>query len=569
MKFTAEQYVDSVLNGEQVACKWVRLACERHRCDLEEGSRRGLYFDERAAKVVVAFFSLLKHFEGEWAGQPIVLEPWQQAHFWILFGWRRADGTRRFRTSYMEVARKNGKSTIAAGAGLYLLVADGEPGAQVYTAATKRDQARIIHKAAINMVKQSELLRHELELFHDNINYPAAFSKFAPLGQDSKTEDGLNVHGAMIDELHAHPTGDMWDILETATGARRQPLIYAITTAGTDRQSICYQMHDYTKKVLSGVVQDDSHYGIIYTLDREETDESAGEGPVEDWRNEAAWVKANPNLGVSKKLDNMRDKAGRAAELPARLTAFLQKELNIWTQSAEKWIVPEKWDACGVYQFTEADLLGRDCYSGLDLSSNTDTTALVHVFPPVDEDGLFYVLCRFWIPEENIMARVRKDRVPYDAWQRQGLLTATPGEIIDYDFILQQIDEDAQKFNIQEIAFDRWGASRIQTKLMEMGGDDWLVQFGQGFASMNGPMKMLEAYMLKRRIDHGGHPVLRWMADNVVAVRDPADNIKPDKSKSTDRIDGIVALIMGLGRAVIGNKHKKDSVYKKRGLREV
>jgi len=552
LTFTAEQYIDDVLSGRQAACKWVRLMCARHLQDLETGPERGFSFDARAAQVVIAFFALLKHSKGEWAGRTIQLEPWQQALLWILFGWKRADGTRRFRTAYVEVARKNGKSTIGAGLGLYLLLADGEPGAEVYSAATKRDQARITHAEATRMAKASGQIRREVNIVRDNIHIVDTASKFEPLGADSDTMDGLNVHAAIVDELHAHKTRDTWDVLETATGSRRQPMMFAITTAGYDRQSLCFQEHEYAEKVLEGLIEDDAFFAVIYTLDEDD-----------DWRDETCWVKANPNLGVSKKWDDMRVKARRAGEMPAALNAFLRLELDIWTQSETKWVDIEHWKACG----TAVDpngLQGRTCYGGLDLSSTTDVSAFVLVFPPQHEADDYQALCRFFIPEDAMVERSRRDRVPYDAWVRQGYVTATPGNVIDYAWILDQIDQDAQMYDLKEIAFDRWGASRIQTQLMEMGGEDFLVQFGQGFRSMSPPMKELEKLILSEKVTHGNNPVLNWMADNLVARQDPAGNIKPDKEKSREKIDGMVALIMALDRAL---RHERSgSVYEGRGL---
>lgn len=560
--FTAERYVDDVLNGRQVACKWVRLACERHRRDLEAGGERGLRFDETTAKTAIAFFRLLKHSKGEWAGRPLVLEPWEQFTVWSLFGWKREDGTRRFRTSYLEVARKNGKTTLAAGVGLYLMLADGEPGAEVYSVATKRDQARISHSEATRMAKSSPQLRRMVTIFKDNIHIVDTASKFEPLGADSDTMDGLNVHGAIVDEVHAHKTRDTWDVIETATGSRRQPLMFAITTSGYDRQSLCFQQHEYTEKVLEGVIQDDSWFGAIYTLDK--IKDASGNLVDEDWNDESVWVKANPNLGVSKKLDDMQRKAARAREMPAALNAFLRLELDIWTQAETKWVNLEHWRQCG--KAVDADgLRGRTCYGGLDLSSNVDISAWLLVFPPQDDDDDYQILCRFWIPEEAMVERARRDRVPYPAWVRQGYITATPGSVIDYDFIQAQIDADAQAYDIQEVAFDRWGATKIQTDLMEKGGEDWLVQFGQGYVSMSPPMKELERLILEHKLAHGNNPVLTWMANNLVVRQDPAGNLKPDKEKSTEKIDGMVALVMGLDRA-LRHEEPKKSVYEDRGL---
>ena len=364
--------------------------------------------------------------------------------------------------------------------------------------------------------------------------------------------DGLNIHGAVVDEVHAHKTRGTWDKIETATGSRRQPLIFAITTAGFDRQSLCWQLHEYAEKVLSGVVEDDTFFGIVFTLD---------EG--DDWENEALWVKANPNLGVSKKWDDMRAKANRAKEMPAALFAFLRLELNVWTQSETKWVNLHHWQACG--QAVDPNgLRGRTCYGGLDLSSSVDISAFVMVFPPQSAEDQYQVICRFFIPEEAMIERSKKDRVPYDAWVRQGYITSTVGNTIDYDFIIEQIDEDAQSYDLKEIAFDRWGATKMIQKLQELGGEEFVVQFGQGFASMSPPMKELEKLILSHELAHGNNPVLTWMADNLVARQDPAGNIKPDKERSREKIDGMVALIMALDRAT---RHEGGSIYESRGIK--
>lgn len=579
LQFTAEQYVDDVLAGRIVACKWVRLACERHRHDLETKHERGLLFDETAAKTAIAFFSLLKHSKGEWAGQTVRLEPWQQFVVWSLFGWKRyiasprsmpdqldADGlkikttVRRFRTSYLEVGRKNGKSTMAAGIGLLLMLADNEPGAEVYTAATKRDQARITHSEATRMCKSSPQIRKLVTVFKDNIHIRDTASKFEPLGADSDTMDGLNIHGAIVDEVHAHKTRDVWDKLETATGSRRQPMMFAITTSGYDRESLCFQLHEYCQKVLDGVVEDDSFFGIVYTLD-----DADGAKPADDWEDESVWIKANPNLGVSKKLDDMRLKAARAKEMPSALNAFLRLELDIWTQSETKWVNFEFWQQCG--KAVDRDgLRGRTCYGGLDLSSTTDVSAFVMVWPPLTPGDDYQVISRFWIPDESMVERVRRDRVPYDVWVRQGFITATPGNVIDYTWIFDQIDQDARAYDLKEIAFDRWGATKIIQQIEEAGLV--CVQFGQGFASMSPPMKELEKLILSKRLAHGNNPVLNWMANNLVANVDPAGNIKPDKRKSIEKIDGMVALIMALDRSLRHEPGRK-SVYESRGLEVV
>lgn len=567
MRFTATEYIDDVLSGRQVACKWVRLACERHQRDLETGHERGLYFDEMAAKTAIAFFSVLCHWKGEWAGRPVMLEPWQQFVTWCLFGWKREDGLRRFRTCYLEVARKNGKTTWAAGLGLYLMVADNEPGAEIYTAATKRDQARISHTDAKEMVRRSPALRRMIRTYKDNLHSEQTGSKFEPLGRDADSVDGLNVHGVIADELHAWPTGELWGVLETATGARRQPLIVATTTAGFNQSSYCMEQRRYVEAILDGIIEDDTYFGIIYTIDDEdmEIDEKMPADEQRWWEDESLWIKSNPNLGISKKAEQMRQKAQRASQIASNWTHFITKELNVWTQSSIKWVNVSHWQACGRRTITEAELYGRRCYAGLDLSSNTDTTALVYLFPPIETDEPWWVIPRFFIPYDNMIERVRRDRVPYDVWVDQGYIIATPGNVVDYGFILKTLEEDGQLFDVAEIAVDRWGATDIQVKLMEFGGDDWLVLFGQGFASMSGPMKKTEQLILGHQLGHNNNPVLTWQAYNLVARTDSSENIKPDKDKSIERIDGMVALIMANGRAMLQGGQQK-SVYEERGI---
>lgn len=541
----AEQYAQDVINGKIVACKWVRLACERHVHDLEHGHERGLYFDVDAAEYVLHFIGMLRHSKGKWGrgrGEFIRLEPWQQFIIWVAFGWMRADGMRRFRVLYEEVARKNGKSTKGAGLGLFLAFADNEPGAEVYSAATKRDQARIVHKEAIRMVRKNPGLKKYIKVYKDNLNLERTASKYEPLGADSDSTDGLNVHGVVADELHAWKSREMWDVLETATGSREQPMIIAITTAGMDRRSVCYEKHEYTRKVLEGwkdgSFEDDTWFGIIFTLD-----------DGDDWRDESVWIKANPNLGVSKYLEDLQMKAKRAGQMAAALNNFLRRELNVWVQGEFKWMPMDEWRKCaGEVPALELPKHLKDmtCYGGLDLSSTSDITAFLMVFPA--EDDYMDVVCRFWIPEDNMLIRSRDDGVHYQKWVEQGYIEATPGNVIDYDWIFEQIERDREMFEIDQTAFDRWGAARVVQVLENKGMT--MAQFGQGFASMNPPMKELERLVLSKKIRHGNNPVLTWMADNLVARMDPAGNIKPDKEKSREKIDGMVALIMAIDLAL-------------------
>jgi len=542
----AEQYAHDVVSGEIPAGELIRKACQRHIDDMEHGPERGIYFDENAGQHAIDFFGFLRHSKGKWANDVFQLEPWQQFIVWSLFGWHRADGTRRFRVAYIEIPRKNGKSTLLAGIGLYLFFADGEQGAEVYSAATKREQAKIIHSEATNMVKKSPALRSRIKMYRDNMHIISTSSKFEPLGADSGTSDGLNIHAALVDELHAHKDRGMWDVLDTATGARQQPLIAAITTAGYDRHTVCYEQHEYSVKVLDDVIEDDEHFCFIASVDN-----------PEKWDDETEWAKANPNLGVSVSVDDLRRKAKKAKEQPAARNAFKRLHLNIWTEAETLWLDLTKWDANGL-QTDYDDLIGRKCYGGLDLSSTIDITAFVLVFPR--DDAGYDVLCYFWVPGESMIKRAKKDRVPYPVWAEQGFIERTDGDVVDYHAVRSKIIHLSELFDIQEIAYDRWNSSQIVSDLLDEGAD--MVPLGQGFASMSAPSKELERLVLAGQFHHGGNPVLRWMASNTVVQTDPAGNIKPAKNKSTEKIDGIVAAIMALSMAMAhDDEPKHESPY--------
>jgi len=564
-KHPAEEYIDGVLAGRITVCRFVRLAVERHVRDLETGRARGLIFDERAALHAIEFNRFLRHSKGEWAGQEFVLAPWQAFSRWCVYGWRKEDGTRRFREAYFEVARKNGKTTDGSANGLYLFAGDGEPGAEVYCAATKRDQARIMHSEAVRMVKKSPALRRRIKWHRDNLHYADGASKFEPLGADADTCDGLNASGLLLDELHAHKTRDMVDVLETATGARRQPMTLYYTTAGYNRNSVCWTTRERVRKMLTGVAPDDSLFGIIYTLDQKydwpdlltEKEAQKLEGQREDaWEDPRNWLKANPNLGVSVKLDDIERQCRKAQNDPASLNAFLRYKINVWTSQSVRWMPMDRWDAsAGAVSLPE--LAGRECWAGLDLSSRNDLCALVLVFPFGD---VYKVLPFFWIPEARMRERIKTDRVPYDVWERQGFVTVTPGNVVDYDQVIDKIIECRDTYLLREIGFDTWGMDRIVQEMDKHGfvsGEEdedgcRIVPFRQGTFSMSTPMKEMMNLVLEGKLHHGGHPVLRWNADGVVADTDQRLNIAPNKAKSAARIDGIVATIMALGRASLG-----------------
>lgn len=542
-----DQYGLDVLDGKVLVGRYTRLAVERHYKDLSRQVEKGLVWRPEMAAHALAFFpKYCRHFEGEWSGKPVELAPWQAFWLAVEFGWYKADGTRRFRTFYEEVARKNGKSTKLAGLGLYLFAADKEAGAQVYTAATKLEQAKITHAAAEMMVAKSPALRQLVQNHKNKLWIPGTANKFVPLGADAKTQDGLNVHGAIIDELHAHPTRDLWDVIDTARGARRRSVMHAITTAGFNQDgSICLEQRNYLIQILEGQIEDDSFGGVIYTLD-----------DGDDWFDERNWGKANPNLGVSVFLEELRTQAAKARHVPAALNNFLTKRLNIWTQVSESWLSLDAWDK-NADPIDEAALLGRKCYGGLDLASKTDIAAWVLLFPPEKPGDKWVILCRFFIPEDNMLLRDQKDRVSYTAWARQGFIIPTAGVRTDQEVIRQHILEDAAKFELLAVGFDAWNSGKIVTELMEDGIE--MIELSQNFQNLSEPSKELEAMILAGDMAHGGQPVLRWMAGNVVILRDTNDNYRPNKKKSRERIDGIVALAMAINRALY---HAPADTYK-------
>lgn len=547
------EYAEKVLSGKILAGGLIKKACERHLRDLETADMRGLYFDPDAAHHAIDFFRFLRHSKGEWGGCTFELELWQRFIVGSIFGWKRKeDGMRRFRTVYIEVPRKNGKSTMLAGIGLYLFVCDGEPGAEIYTAATKRDQARITHSEATRMVKASPALRKRIKIYKDNLHIEATHSKFEPLGADADTMDGLNVHAALVDELHAHKSRAVWDVLDTATAARRQPLMIAITTAGFDQTSFCYEMHCYAERVLNGTVKDDTFFTYIAAPD-----------PGDDPFDPVTWRKANPNLGVSKKEDDMKRLADQAKEMPSALNNFLTKHLNVWTQQAERWIPLDLWDE-NAGMVIEEKLKGRTCFGGLDLSSVSDITAWVLVFPHDDDPERIDVLARFFVPEARLHDTRNRYADQYKAWVRQGFMIATPGDAVDYEFVKAQILRDAQTFRLVDMNIDRlFQGHQLAMQLMDEGIT--VVGMGMGFASMAAPMREFERRLRARKIHHGGNPVLRWMADSMAVKQDPAGNLKPDKATSQGKIDGIVALVMALDRAM-RHTQSKTSVYERRGV---
>lgn len=523
--------------SEVVAGKLVKLACKRHLTDLELGAERGLVWRPDAAQFRIGFYPrFLRHSKGEWARRPVELSPWQKFIIGSLFGWKRADGTRRFRSAYLEVSRKNGKSTLLAGVGLDMLVCDGEPGAEIYAAATKKDQARIIFDEAKRMVASSPELAAELARFKSNISVDGTASKFEPLSSDEKTLDGLNPHCVLIDELHKHKTRALLDVLDTALGARRQPLLIIITTAGDDSpESVYAQENNYATKVLEGTIEDDATFAYIATIDK-----------GDKWDDPAVWEKANPNLGISVKLDDLERQAKKAAKSPSAQSAFLRLRLNVRTSSAERAIDMETWAKNGLARFDPAEMRGRRCWAGLDLSSKIDISAFVKLFEPMEPGGRMRVVARFWMPLDTLEERAERDRVPFRQWVDQGHIEVTPGNVVDHGEIERALLGDHDDHDLESVAYDPWNATQLAASLAGKGVP--MVEFIQGLRSYSEPTKELLNLLASTRLDHGGNPVLAWMASNLKTQRDKNENLMPHKLHSTGRIDGITALIMAIGR---------------------
>ena len=525
------QYALDVIGGRIVAGVLVRKACERHLRDLATGKERGLWFDAHQAEKDIDFYHLLHHYKGR--DDLIDLAPWQQFIVGSAFGWKREDGTRRFRYVYVECASKQGKSTIAGGAGLRLAFFDGEPGAEVYAAATKRDQAKIPWGAAVQMVRKSPSLRKLIQVNAGSLSQTSSASFFQPLGRDSDSDQGINPNGAIIDELHVHDTRDLLDNIEKAASVRRQPMIWKITTAGRKRESVWTEERADAVAILEGRATDDATFAVIYTLDE-------GDDPFD----EAVWPKANPNLGVSVKLDFLRERAAKAQRSPGAMAAYLRYHMNVPTAVSTRAIDIDEWDQCAADPVVPE---GAHVDGGLDLASVRDLTALVLVHR--DEDGFLNVLCRFWCPEAGIEQRSRIDGVPYADWVRDGFLVATPGNVTDYDHVKAEALAIGSTYEVGEIGYDRWNATQLVTDLVADGAN--MVAISQTHAGLSAGWRELEKAILEHKLRHGGHPILRWMAGNVEVETDAAGNQKPSKSRSTERIDGIVALDMAIGRLIV------------------
>lgn len=539
-------YAEDVAAQRIPAGKLARLACERSLRDLahfgtKPSARRPYYFDAEHGERCCDFFPrFLVHSKGEWAGRPFDLELWQRWQIANLFGWKECgSGHRRYRKSYLEIPRKNGKSQLCAGVGTICLAADGESGAEVYSAATKKDQAKITWLEGKKMVGASRELRGAISVFANALTVEGSTSKWEPISSDEQTADGLNPSAVLVDELHAHRNRGLLDKLETAMGARRQPLLVMITTAGYGGHSVCWEMHEYGRKVLEGMVDDPSFLAYVASID-----------PGDDWRDESSWRKANPNLGVSVKLSYLEREAAQALEIPSKQNAFRRLHLNDWTEQAERWLDLEKWDACGE-SFELGEVEDAQLIVGVDLATSSDFCAAVAVAPPEEGREAWAVFPRFWIPEEKLHARVRDLGVPVDAWAEAGYVETVPGNMVTPDSIEEALREWREGNGIAEVAIDPWNAGGLGASLEEHGVK--VAMYGQGWKSASPAMRALERCVLTRTLAHGGNPVLRWMAGNLAVEMDAAGNVKWSRKRSRDKIDGLVALAMALARGELLN----------------
>jgi phage terminase large subunit-like protein len=628
---TALKYAQDILSGTIVSCSYVKLACKRFLDDLEHQKEKGIYFDSEAADRVVRFFGFLKHTKGAWARNAetagFVLAPWQIFILANLFGWKYiATGERRYREAHIEVARKNGKSTFMAGIGLYMLLEDNEPGAEVYSAATTKEQAQIVWRAAKDMVKVSAHLAARIGVWRSNLHVDKTTSKFEALAADAKTLDGLNIHCALIDELHEHPNRELYDVLNTATGSRTQPGIYAITTAGFDRESICWEQRDYGIKILRGTIkgiQEDKFFVFIATLD-----------DGDNWMDEKNWIKANPNLGVSVSLEALRPNFAKAKEQPSALNEFLRKHMNVWTSADTSWLVAGAWEKNTAFD-EHADplqlredalkvLRGRRCFGGLDLAECEDFCAFVLVFPPcervvvkrkptvTDDPNLMWIMLRstgttkaverhvaekllqsgaavraskikvpqpeeveeviqeaddkwsivpfFWIPDAFIEQKEKKNRAPYTSWIRSGMVKSTPGNSVAQEAIREKVLELRQDYRLIEVGYDKFGAEWIGPKLLADGVP--MVAVPQRFEFMSNPTKLLSSLINSGQVEHYNNSPLRWHASNVQLLLDHSGNCRPDKGKSRNKIDGIVATVIAVNRIQANPQKNPDDPEK-------
>ncbi len=544
----ARGYAERVISEVEVAGKFEKLACQRFLADLDRADSPGgwsFFYDQEQAHRACAFIEHLPHIKGKWARDrlKIRLEDWQCFVVCNLFGWlKSADNLRRFGTAYLEVARKNAKSTLAAGIALYMLAGDGESGAEIYSAATTGDQSRIVFDVARQMVlREGDFAAAGVEAQLRGIYIPGDARKFEPLNAEGSTLDGLNPHCTIVDELHAHKRRDVYDVIDTARGAREQSLLLSITTAGSDRAGICYEQRTYVAKILDGVFEDEGYFGIIYTID-----------DGDDWMDSAVWRKANPNYGVSVLPEDFERSAREAMNKPSALNNFLTTRVNVGVNADSAWMDMRAWDSCADPAIREDMFLGEDCIASLDLASKVDIAAKVKLF---QRDGKYYAFLTCYLPEA---AAEDGRNSQYSGWARQGLLALTPGNVTDFDQIESDLLSDVSLYRLVEVPFDPFQATQLSSHMLAEGLP--MVEMRPTVLNFSEPMKELEALVLQKRLIHNGDPILSWMISNVVCHRDQKDNIYPRKEREENKIDGVVALIMALGRAMAKNNSENPVI---------
>lgn len=534
----ANGYVDDILSGRIPACDWVKKACRRQKDDLARQANQNFpfVFDHKAGSKICKFVECLTHVKGALAGQRIALEPWQVFILSTAFGWLTLDGRRRFRRVYIEVPRGNGKSCLSSGVALYCLCADKEPGAEVYSFATTRDQAKIVFGDAKRMAEMNADLRNafNLKVLANALYLPTEGSTFQAKSAEGSTLDGLNTHLAVIDELHAHKTRAVYDVVETSLGKRRNSLMWVITTAGFDKAGICYEVRSMVTKILSRAVEDETQFGVIYSIDKED-----------DWTTEYALEKANPNWNVSVRPEVIQSLQRKAMAMTSAVNNFLTKHLNVWVNADSAWMDMRKWNDCADPNLSIEEFEGQPCYIGLDLASKIDICAKVLVFPKLaDGKTHYYVFPFFWLPR-NAVENGKNSQ--YSGWERSGFLNVSEGSVTDFRAVKESILEDCSRFAVQEVDFDPWQAAQLSSELEDEGVT--MVEVRQTVANMSDPMKSLQAAVYDGTLHHDGGSVLTWMVSNVVAHTDAKDNIYPRKEIPENKIDGVVALIMAINRA--------------------
>lgn len=547
----AIDYAEAVASHEIDACTLTRFAVDRFHTDLETMASDGPYtLDHAAAERIMTFVQMMPHIKGPEAGKALHLAPWQKFIYLNIFGWkRRKTGLRRFRAAYTEIPRGNGKSTMVAPAALYMMSADGEGGAEVYSAAVTRDQARIVFNVGKTMAQRRSVYRKRagVSIFTSAVSQDKTASLFQPLSADARSLDGLNVHFAVLDELAQHKNREVYEVIETATGKRLQPLMWMITTAGPDKGGIGYEIHGYAKQILEGVIEDDSFFSIIYTIN-----------PDDDWTSPDVWRKANPNWGISVQPIAIEQLAKKAIQVPSFQNAFQMKHLNRWTNAAVGWMGSVHWGK-QARQMKADDFIGEECMIGIDLASKIDVVAVVKIFrrPAIDgsTDHDYFIIPRLYLPEAAVLEGRHAN---YAGWAAAGAMIKTPGDVVDFKYIEEDLENDFKKYQVIDIPYDPWQATQLAQRMTAKGLP--MVEFPATVRNFSEPMKELEIFVRQGRLYHDNNPCYNWMISNVMVQEDRKGNIFPRKDNQKSKIDGPVATIMALARWVY-HTQASQSVY--------